>query len=80
MLYHKVKINDQKEMDVELYEDEIFTYCGDCGTEMEVEPPMLAGIINDGGDFSGTTFYCVTCSEKRKKRDGLFLIKGDKNE
>lgn len=65
MLYIKAKLNNQVEIKVDLYEDEIFTSCGDCGKEMNVDQDMIMSIFNDEGDFAGTTFFCEECSQKR---------------
>lgn len=68
LLYVKAKINDQIEIKVDLYEDEIFTSCGTCGKEMEVEPEEIAEIIKSDSDFVGTTYYCKDCGLPKKKR------------
>jgi hypothetical protein len=69
MLYVKTKLNDQFEIKVELYEDEIITNCGNCGKELPVEPEEIAEIISNGCDFVGTTFYCEDCSKGVVTRD-----------
>ncbi|GGB43387.1 hypothetical protein GCM10011409_21250 [Lentibacillus populi] len=61
MLYVKTKINDQVEMKVDLYEDEIFSSCPVCGKEYQVDPLEIADIISQGDDFPGTSFYCNGC-------------------
>ena len=63
MFYIKTKVNDDIELKVNLYADEIFTQCPKCGIEFEVEPDLLAGILSSGGDFAGTRIYCKFCSE-----------------
>lgn len=67
MLYVKTRLNDQVEIKVELYDDEIFTSCVSCGKEMQVEPEEVADIINEGCDFVGTSFYCPNCLPKDDK-------------
>lgn len=64
MLYVKAKLSESVEINVDLYEDEIYSTCPGCGKEVHVEPEHLARIITDGDDFSGTSFYCEVCSEK----------------
>ncbi|HJV46607.1 MAG TPA: hypothetical protein VJ824_12910 [Bacillota bacterium] len=66
MLYTKIKLNDQVEMKVDLYEDEFFSDCGECGKSIQVEQKEIIDIWNNGGDFVGTTFFCIECSSKKK--------------
>lgn len=66
MLYIKTKINDQVEMKVDLYEDEIFTDCGDCGKPMQVDFDEIVDIRKSGFDLVGTTFFCEECSVKKE--------------
>jgi hypothetical protein len=65
VFFHKTKINDEIEIRVPIYDDEIFTICPSCGKEMEVDINLLADIIKDGGDFGGTSIYCKECSVKK---------------
>lgn len=65
MLYIKAKINDQVELKVDLYEDEIFTACPICGNEIPVDTDELVSIIQSGADFAGTSIYCNGCYPKR---------------
>ena len=64
MIYHKFE-RENKIITEELYEDEIFTFCGDCSREIQLTLEDIASIYKDHGDFSGTTFFCIKCSKKR---------------
>ncbi|MBU5214392.1 hypothetical protein [Heyndrickxia oleronia] len=66
MFYLKTKINEHIEMKIDLYDDEIFTQCPDCGVEQEVETDVIIGVLKDGGDFASTSIYCKECSKKIK--------------
>lgn len=67
MIYHKFKIDDRQTAINELYDDELITYCGECGKEMEVTLEDIAQIHEQDCDLAGTVFYCVQCSEKRRE-------------
>lgn len=69
MLYHKFKLNDQTELKVELYEDEIVTYCGGCNKEIEVGLDEIVQIYKEGADFSGTTYFCNSCANEKEGAD-----------
>ena len=58
---------DDSGNDVELYEDNIFTYCPDCGRKVYVDGELFADIILET-DLAGTTMYCRECGEKRHTR------------
>ncbi|PKR86126.1 hypothetical protein [Heyndrickxia camelliae] len=64
MFYVKTKINDHVEIKIDLYEDEIFTQCPDCGVEQEVDNQTLISVLEDDGDFASTSIYCADCSQK----------------
>ena len=66
MLYHKFSHDVHGEIKTELYEDEIVTYCPTCQKEIQVEPELIAEIINSGADFAGTNIYCNGCYKKFK--------------
>lgn len=67
MLYLKTKINNHIEIKVDLYDDEIFTMCPECGIEHEVDTEMIISILKNGGDFSSTSVYCSDCSKSNKR-------------
>jgi len=64
MIFHKFELNDRSVVTNELYEDELVTYCGDCGKELEIGIEDINHIHNEGADFAGTTFYCNGCTPK----------------
>lgn len=64
MFYIKTQINDSIELKVDLYDDQIFTQCPNCGKEMQVESEKIPEIFKDGGDFASTSFFCSECSKK----------------
>lgn len=64
MFYIKKKINDDIEVNIDIYEDEIFTTCEVCNKEMQIEPEHLADIIKDQA-LASTYVLCEDCSKKR---------------
>lgn len=47
---------------MELYEDEIYTYCRECNKVIQIEMEHLAEILKDGG-LASTTVCCKDCSK-----------------
>lgn len=73
MFYVKAQLSDQVEIKVDLYEEEIFTQCPDCGVELEVASQALIAILEDeAADFSSTSICCEYCSSLRivKMKEG----------
>lgn len=66
MFYVKTKISSNKDIKVDLYEDEIYTQCPKCGKEIQIEPKELASIIAEEG-LTSTNVYCEQCSHKIEK-------------
>lgn len=66
MFYVKAEINDSIEIKVDLYEDEIFCTCPDCGSEQKVDTETLIHVLKEG-DLCSTSIFCVNCSKKRSK-------------
>lgn len=64
MLYIKTRVSENIEIKVDLYEDEIYTQCPLCSKEMQVGFEELKDLLNQGGDFSSTVWYCEECSPK----------------
>lgn len=64
MFYVKTQINEHIEIKIDLYDDEIFTQCPDCGVELEVDNETLIAVLKDDGDFPSTSIYCKECSKK----------------
>ena len=67
MIYHKFKLTDNVEVKAELYEDEIFTDCPDCGKEIEVTLADFCHIYMEEADLAGTSFFCNECTKKRQE-------------
>lgn len=66
MFYVKTNITDDVELKVDLYDDEIFTQCANCGKEIQVETEELRQVLQDG-DLTSTSIYCKNCSKEVKK-------------
>jgi len=64
MIYVKATINDDIEIKVPIYGDMLFTHCGECGAEKQVDETFLAEVINYGGDLAGTQLICEECTKK----------------
>lgn len=63
MFYVKTEINDNIEIKVDLYDDEIFTRCPKCGKEIQVETQSLRTILN-GGNLASSSLCCKECSKE----------------
>lgn len=66
MFYLKTNINDVIEIRVPIYSDEIYTQCGECGKEIEVDTELLIGVLQDGC-LSSSSIICEECTEIRKE-------------
>lgn len=66
MFYIKNKISSGMEIKVDLYEDEIYTQCPECGKEIQLDAEELADIIAEQG-LASTSVYCEHCSQKIEK-------------
>ena len=60
---------DDKGKNITLYDDNIFTYCPDCGRLVYPNKDQLADVIRYHG-FVGTTMYCDACGKRHKKDCG----------
>lgn len=69
MFYLKKTIGNDIEMNIDIFEDEIFTRCGGCGKEMPVEVDVLIHVLEEG-DLAGCSVFCKECAEKRKSKNG----------
>jgi len=72
MIYLKTNINDDIEIRISIYDDELFTTCPDCGKEIEVDTESLRMILKNG-DLSSTSMCCEECSARRvsKNTEGI---------
>lgn len=71
MVYLKKEINGI-EMKIEVYSDEFYTICPQCGREFRVDKEVLQDFMNDL-DFTGTRVWCNDCegitSDESKEND-----------
>lgn len=63
MIYHKVELSNGRYVNIDLHEDELFSECPKCYTEVQVDIEAIQSMIENGGDFSGTNVYCEKCSK-----------------
>jgi hypothetical protein len=59
-----------KQVKIDIYDDEIFTKCINCGKEIQVDTEMLRDVLADGGDLTSTSIGCC-----RNKKPELSLVK-----
>lgn len=52
------------QIEIPIYDDEIFTRCYNCGEEMQVDTEMLLNVLTDG-DLSSTSISC--CDKVRSQ-------------
>lgn len=79
MFYLKKNIGSDIEVNIDIFEDEFFTKCGECGKEMPVEVDELIHVLEEG-DLAGTCIYCDDCAKKKFPKDGqLPTIKESSN-
>lgn len=60
MFYIKTNISDNVQIEVDLYEDEIYTQCPKCGKEIQIDSDELSEVIKEQGLVS-TSIYCKDC-------------------
>ena len=77
MFYARTKINSEVEIKIDLYEDEIFTQCPNCGQEIQLPPKELAEIIKEHG-ITGTSVYCEKCSKKMQSNTQIWIRKDNR--
>lgn len=66
MFYVKERLSDTTEVSIEINDENVFTRCPGCGSEVSID---LAELLSDGeSDLFGTAVYCKKCS--RKVRNG----------
>ena len=64
MFYVKERLNDSMEISIEITDENVFTHCPMCGSEVSVD---IAEILSDGeSDLYGTAVFCDECSKKVK--------------
>lgn len=63
-MYLKVLLAN-KEYEVEIDDDKIFTRCVNCNDEIHVDAGILREMISEGATFNGTQITCPKCSNKK---------------
>lgn len=63
MFYIKTEF-EGKNVEIELYGDEIHTVCFNCGKEMKVDEDLLRDLVS-GEDFSFCSTSLACCKEKK---------------
>jgi hypothetical protein len=58
-------VQEGKEIEVEVYGDELFARCYNCGEEIPVDEELLFEILKDGCGIAGTSLSC--CGEIKPK-------------
>ncbi|ARK32175.1 hypothetical protein BkAM31D_21280 [Halalkalibacter krulwichiae] len=66
MFYIKAQLTDDIQINVDIYEDQIFTKCPDCEVEIQADNDLLISVLKDG-DLSSTSIICEQCTRTRKK-------------
>lgn len=64
MLYLKTEI-DGRMQDVDIYDDEIYTTCFQCGKEFQVESDLIKSIYDNDLDLASTSFSCGCKTKER---------------
>lgn len=68
MFYTKATLWNGRTIEVELYDDEFYSKCSDCGTEIQFDSVEIAQLVNDGGDLAGTSVKCDKCRRRSNRR------------
>lgn len=63
VFYVKQKISDECSITIDITDENIYTKCPGCGTEIQVD---ISEVFEDGGDLYGTHIFCKKCSEDGK--------------
>lgn len=64
MIYLKKQGGSGQSEKVELYDDELYSVCYECGKEERITPQELAEIISECGSISGVSLKCRDCSKR----------------
>lgn len=60
MFYLKTTV-DGAPKKIDIYDDEIYTRCFNCGKEFQIDSATLQQVLADGGDFASTSIGHVDC-------------------
>lgn len=63
MFYIKKKISNDIEVNIDLYDDEIYTKCTKCGKEYQMSNEDLIHVL-ENEDLVSTTIECDKCYRK----------------
>ena len=66
MIYLKTQIGEGIEIKIDVYGDEFYTRCPQCGKEINVDSEALH---TKDTDFGSTQIFCNECSKDRQKID-----------
>ena len=62
MIYLKTTFQG-KPITVNIYDDEIYSRCSNCGKEFQVDGDRIREFLEEGGDFSSVALSC--CKDER---------------
>lgn len=67
MFFVKAKVNDATEINTEITDDNVYSYCPECGAEVPVL--CFSEMIKDEDvDLYATAVYCDKCTAKHKTK------------
>ena len=62
MIYHRKNLEDGK-LELGIYDDELITYCCECGKEIELDHEDIKHLES----FDSTSYLCAECAKKHKE-------------
>ncbi len=62
MIYHRKNLEDGK-LELGIYDDELITYCCECGKEIELDHEDIKHLES----FDSTNYLCAECAKKHKE-------------
>lgn len=66
MIYLKTKLENGEEVKIDVYGDEFYCLCPECGKEVNLDEYSLRDIVNNCGcDFGSVSIFCEECSKHR---------------
>ncbi|AYB38522.1 hypothetical protein [Brevibacillus laterosporus] len=73
MFYLKTKDRRNKELVVDIYDDEIFTKCVECGKEIQADSELLINVL-ENGEFASTYIMCEKCTKDKIKSSPSLVL------
>lgn len=64
MFYIKQKLSDDLELKIDIHDENVFTRCPYCGTEIGVDLSEI--LSNKDSDLFSTAVVCQQCSQKAR--------------